>query len=68
MEENIVAKLTAKDDKYACALADQIVAESRETDIWYDYFDAWQNRSIFQGYCHVYVGLIYQNTRTVCAR
>ena len=39
MEENIVAKLTAKDDKYACALADQIVAESQETDIWYDYFD-----------------------------
>lgn len=39
MEENIVAKLTAKDDKYACALADHIVAESQETDIWYDYFD-----------------------------
>ena len=29
MEENIVAKLTAKDDKYACALADHIVAESQ---------------------------------------
>lgn len=25
MKENIVAKLTAKDDKYACALADKIV-------------------------------------------
>lgn len=39
MKENIVAKLTAKDDKYACALADQTIAESRETDAWYEYFD-----------------------------
>ena len=39
MEESIIAKLTAKDDKYACALADHIVAESQEKDIWYDYFD-----------------------------
>ena len=31
-EENIVAKLTAKDDKYACALADKIISESQETD------------------------------------
>lgn len=37
--ENIVAKLTAKDDKYACALADKIVSESQETDEWYEYFD-----------------------------
>ena len=39
MKENIVAKLTAKDDKYACALADQIISESQETDEWYKYFD-----------------------------
>ena len=39
MKENIVAKLTAKDDKYACALADKIILESRETDEWYEYFD-----------------------------
>ena len=39
MEENIVTKLTAKDDKYACALADKIIAESQETDEWYEYFD-----------------------------
>ena len=39
MEENIVAKLTAKDDKYACALADKIISESQETDEWYGYFD-----------------------------
>ena len=39
MKENILAKLTAKDDKYACAIADQIVLESRETDAWYEFFD-----------------------------
>lgn len=37
--ENIVAKLTTKDDSYACALADQIIAESRESDEWYECFD-----------------------------
>ena len=36
---NIVAKLTAKDDKYACAIADMIIKESMETDEWYEYFD-----------------------------
>jgi len=39
MKENIVVKLTAKDDKYACALADKIISESQETDEWYEYFD-----------------------------
>lgn len=39
MEENIVAKLTVKDDKYACAFADKIISESQETDEWYEYFD-----------------------------
>ena len=39
MKENIIAQLTAKDDKYACALADKIISESRETDKWYEYFE-----------------------------
>ena len=39
MKENIIEKLTAKDDKYACAFADKIISESQETDEWYDYFD-----------------------------
>ena len=36
---NIVEKLTTKDDKYACALADRIISESQETDVWYEHFD-----------------------------
>lgn len=39
MEENIIEKLTAKDDRYACALADKIISESQDTDEWYEYFD-----------------------------
>ena len=39
MKENMIAKLTLKDDNYACALADRIITESQETDEWYDYFD-----------------------------
>ena len=39
MNESITAVLTAKDDKYACAVADRIVSESRETDKWFAYFD-----------------------------
>ena len=39
MKENIIAKLTAKDDKYACAFADKIISESQETDEWYVHFD-----------------------------
>ena len=39
MKDEIAAMLTAKDDKYACALADKIISESRETDEWYEYFD-----------------------------
>ena len=39
MKENIPATLTSKDDKSACAFADKIVLESRETDKWYEYFD-----------------------------
>ncbi len=39
MKENIIARLTAKDDKVACALADKIISESQEADEWYKYFD-----------------------------
>lgn len=39
MKEDILARLTAKDDAFACAFADRIIAESRETDAWYEYFD-----------------------------
>lgn len=38
--QEIIAKLTATDDKFARAFADMIIAESRETDTWYEYFDA----------------------------
>ena len=40
MKEEIIAGLTAKNDTYACALADRIIAESEETDKWYPYLDA----------------------------
>ena len=39
MNDSIIAKLTAKDDRYACAFADQIITESQQTDAWYEYFD-----------------------------
>ena len=38
MKESIIAKLTLKDDKYACSLADKIISQSQETDEWYEYF------------------------------
>ena len=37
--QEIIAKLTAKDDKYACAIADKIISESQDSDKWYEYFD-----------------------------
>ena len=40
MHESLVADLTSKDDKYACAVADKIISESQVTDEWYEYFDA----------------------------
>ena len=38
--QDIIATLTAKDDKYACAIADKIISESHDTDEWYEYFDS----------------------------
>ena len=37
--QDIIAKLTAKDDTYACSIADKIISESQDTDAWYEYFD-----------------------------
>lgn len=37
--QDIIAKLTAKDDKYVCAIADKIISESQDTDERYEYFD-----------------------------
>ena len=39
MHEDLIANLTSKDDKYACAIADRIISESQDTDEWYEYFD-----------------------------
>lgn len=35
----ILSELTSKNDKYACAVADRIISESKDTDKWYAYFD-----------------------------
>lgn len=39
MKEDLLAKLTAKDDRYACAFADRILLESQETSKWYACLD-----------------------------
>ena len=36
---DMISELTSKDDKSACALAEKIISESRETNGWYSYFD-----------------------------
>lgn len=38
--QNIIAGLTTKDDKYACAIADKIISESQDSDEWYECFNA----------------------------
>ena len=40
MCEQLLAGLTAKNDTFACALADKIRLESQDSDEWYVYFDA----------------------------
>jgi len=37
--QEIIGKLTAKEDKYACAIADEIISESQVSDKWYEFFD-----------------------------
>lgn len=39
MRENVIEKLTSKNDRFSCAYAETIISESRETDKWYEYFD-----------------------------
>ena len=43
MDDNIIAKLTAKDDKYAWAFAEKIISESKLTDEWYEYLDVFSS-------------------------
>lgn len=38
-QQDILAGLTSKDDKYACTYCERIIAESREKDTWYGYFE-----------------------------
>lgn len=38
MKEQLLAELTSKNDRYAWALTEKILAESQETDQWYDCF------------------------------
>ena len=38
--QDLITRLTAKDDQYACAVADRIISESQDTDAWYAYFEA----------------------------
>ena len=38
MNKAVIDELTARDDRSACALAEQIIAESRKTAEWYPYF------------------------------
>ena len=39
-KEELIAGLTSKQDSDACALADRIISESRETDAWYRELDS----------------------------
>ena len=40
MKETVITNLTSKNDNFSCAFADKIIAESQETDEWYEYLDA----------------------------
>ena len=37
--QELIEKLTSKDDKYACTIADRIISESQNNSKWYEYFD-----------------------------
>lgn len=39
MKEELLVKLTDKNDKAACAFADQIIAESQDSDRWFPFLD-----------------------------
>lgn len=40
MNEEILTRLTARNDPYACAITEEIISESTRTDKWYPCFDA----------------------------
>lgn len=39
LKQDVLAMLTVKDDKAACAFAERVIAESRESDGWYSFFE-----------------------------
>lgn len=39
MRQDVLEKLTSKDDQAACAYSGNIISESRETNVWYGCFD-----------------------------
>lgn len=39
MKQDVLEKLTSKDDQTACAYAGSIISESRESNAWYDCFE-----------------------------
>ena len=39
MRQDVLEKLTSKDDQAACAYAGSIISESRESNVWYSCFD-----------------------------
>ena len=43
--QEIINKLTAKEDNSAYAFADMIISESRETDVWYESLDAFARKT-----------------------
>ena len=68
--QDIIAKLTAKDDKYACAIADKIISESRDTDEWYEFFDAFASllnhpKSLVGIVCCIFFRLMHSGTMRI---
>lgn len=39
MRQDVLEKLTSKDDQAACTYSGSIISESRETNVWYGCFD-----------------------------
>ena len=61
---DIIVKLTATDDKYACAIADKIISESQDTDEWYEYFDEFASllnhpKSLVETVCCIFLLLTH---------
>ncbi len=41
--QEIISMLTAKDDQYACSIAEKIISESQNTDKWYEHFNTFSS-------------------------